>query len=289
TPEAPQQPPQQEQAAAPAPQQQQAAPQQQATPQQQAQPQSAPPAPAPAAPASTTDSADTPYVTPLVRKLASENAIDLNSLTGSGVGGRIRKQDVLAAIEQQQQQQQQQQPAATTSQPSTPQASAPAPSGSGSGSSASTEPDLSGLRGTTQKASRIRQITAEKTKESLQTSAQLTQVHEVDVTRIAKLRQQAKQAFREREGVSLTFLPFFAKATVEALKQHPNVNAAYNEEPKEITYHGSVHLGIAVDTDRGLLSVVIHDAGELSIAGLAHRIADLADRARNNDVKPNEL
>src|SRR5699024_3194750 len=144
--------------------------------------------PAPAAPASTTDSADTPYVTPLVRKLASENAIDLNSLTGSGVGGRIRKQDVLAAIEQQQQQQQ---PAATTSQPSTPQASAPAPSGSGSGSSASTEPDLSGLRGTTQKASRIRQITAEKTKESLQTSAQLTQVHEVDVTRIAKLRQRA--------------------------------------------------------------------------------------------------
>ncbi|WP_019806254.1 2-oxoglutarate dehydrogenase, E2 component, dihydrolipoamide succinyltransferase, partial [Saccharomonospora halophila] len=164
--------------------------------------------------------------------------------------------------------------------------------------SAPTEPDRAvavsdsekaALRGTVQKASRIRQITAEKTRESLQVSAQLTQVHEVDVTRIAQLRARAKEAFREREGVGLTFLPFFAKATVEALKQHPNVNASYNEETKEITYHGAVHLGVAVDTERGLLSVVIHDAGELSLAGLAHRIADLAQRARTNKVTPDEL
>ncbi|EHK81934.1 2-oxoglutarate dehydrogenase E2 component [Saccharomonospora azurea SZMC 14600] len=145
------------------------------------------------------------------------------------------------------------------------------------------------LRGTVQKANRIRQITAVKTKESLQVSAQLTQVHEVDVTKVAQLRQRAKAPFREREGVNLTFLPFFAKATVEALKQHPNVNASYNEETKEITYHGSINLGLAVDTERGLLSVVIHDAGELSLAGLAHRIADLAERARSNRVTPDEL
>jgi 2-oxoglutarate dehydrogenase E2 component (dihydrolipoamide succinyltransferase) len=140
-----------------------------------------------------------------------------------------------------------------------------------------------------QKANRIRQITATKTRESLQVSAQLTQVHEVDVTKIARLRQRAKAAFKEREGVNLTFLPFFAKATVEALKQHPNVNASYNEETKEVTYHSAVHLGIAVDTERGLLSVVIHDAGDLSLAGLAHRIADLAGRARDNKIKPDEL
>ncbi len=241
------------------------------------------------------DGAGTPYVTPLVRKLAAEHDIDLNSLTGSGVGGRIRKQDVLAAAEAKQkqaaaptaQQPTAQQPAAQ--QQATPPQARP---------SAPTEPDRAvavsdsekaALRGTVQKASRIRQITAEKTRESLQVSAQLTQVHEVDVTRIAQLRARAKEAFREREGVGLTFLPFFAKATVEALKQHPNVNASYNEETKEITYHGAVHLGVAVDTERGLLSVVIHDAGELSLAGLAHRIADLAQRARTNKVTPDEL
>jgi 2-oxoglutarate dehydrogenase E2 component (dihydrolipoamide succinyltransferase) len=154
---------------------------------------------------------------------------------------------------------------------------------------AAVSPELAALRGTVQKASRIRQITATKTRESLQIAAQLTQVQEVDVTKIAKLRQRAKAGFKEREGVNLTFLPFFAKATVEALKQHPNVNASYNEDTKEITYHGAVHLGIAVDTEKGLLSVVIHDAGELSLAGLAHRIADLAGRARSGQIKPDEL
>ncbi len=238
------------------------------------------PAPAAQAPADN-GSADGPYVTPLVRKLASEHGIDLASLTGSGVGGRIRKQDVLAAAEAKQKAA----PAPAASAP----AAAPAAAAPSAPRAAAVSPEVAALRGTVQKASRIRQITATKTRESLQVSAQLTQVHEVDVTKIAKLRQRAKAAFKEREGVNLTFLPFFAKATVEALKQHPNVNASYNEDTKEITYHGAVHLGIAVDTERGLLSVVIHDAGELSLAGLAHRIADLAARARANKIKPDEL
>ncbi|MEC3982051.1 2-oxoglutarate dehydrogenase, E2 component, dihydrolipoamide succinyltransferase [Amycolatopsis sp. H20-H5] len=226
-----------------------------------------------------------PYVTPLVRKLATEHGIDLASLTGSGVGGRIRKQDVLAAAEAKQKEAKPAPAPAAAPAASAPAASASAPAPK----KVSVSPELAALRGTVQKASRIRQITATKTRESLQVSAQLTQVHEVDVTKVAKLRQRAKVAFKEREGVNLTFLPFFAKATVEALKQHPNVNASYNEDTKEITYHGAVHLGIAVDTDKGLLNVVIHDAGELSIAGLAHRIADLAGRARSNHIKPDEL
>ncbi|WP_432851403.1 2-oxoglutarate dehydrogenase, E2 component, dihydrolipoamide succinyltransferase [Amycolatopsis sp. CA-161197] len=248
-------------------------------------PAAAPAAAAPAAKAEDNGSADGPYVTPLVRKLASEHDIDLSTLTGSGVGGRIRKQDVLAAAEAKQKAAA---PAPAAAAPA-PAAQAPAPAAAAPSAPAAVSPDIAALRGTVQKASRIRQITATKTRESLQVSAQLTQVHEVDVTKIAKLRQRAKAAFREREGVNLTFLPFFAKATVEALKQHPNVNASYNEDTKEITYHGAVHLGIAVDTDRGLLSVVIHDAGELSLAGLAHRIADLAARARANHIKPDEL
>jgi 2-oxoglutarate dehydrogenase E2 component (dihydrolipoamide succinyltransferase) len=234
---------------------------------------------------SETSNGSGPYVTPLVRKLASEHDIDLSTLTGSGVGGRIRKQDVLAAAEAKQQ----------AAAPAPAEAPAPAPARASAPAAApaprqtSASPELAALRGTVQKANRIRQITAAKTRESLQVSAQLTQVHEVDVTKIARLRQRAKAAFKEREGVNLTFLPFFAKATVEALKQHPNVNASYNEETKEVTYHSAVHLGIAVDTERGLLSVVIHDAGDLSLAGLAHRIADLAGRARDNKIKPDEL
>jgi 2-oxoglutarate dehydrogenase E2 component (dihydrolipoamide succinyltransferase) len=240
-------------------------------------------APAPSSSDSSVSSAASPYVTPLVRKLASEHGIDLSSLSGTGVGGRIRKQDVLAAAEAKKK------PAAPT-QPAAP-AAANASNTAASGASGQTgpSPELAALRGTVQKANRIRQITAVKTRESLQVSAQLTQVHEVDVTKIAKLRQRAKAAFKEREGINLTFLPFFAKATVEALKQHPNVNASYNEETKEITYHGAVHLGIAVDTEKGLLSVVIHNASDLNLAGLAHKIADLASRARNNKIKPDEL
>ena len=241
-------------------------------------PQSAPePAPRPAAePASAAGSTGGPYVTPLVRKLAAENNIDLNSLNGTGVGGRIRKQDVLSAAQQKQEAATAPAPAAQA--PSAPKPSAPTPA-----------PALAHLRGTTQKASRIRQITANKTRESLQATAQLTQTHEVDMTRIVALRKKAKTAFAEREGVNLTFLPFIARAAIDALKTHPNINASYNEGTKEITYYDAEHLGFAVDTDQGLLSPVVHNAGDLSLAGLARAIADIAARARSGDLKPDEL
>jgi len=225
-----------------------------------------------------------PYVTPLVRKLAGQQGVDLGALTGTGVGGRIRKQDVLAAAETKAAEAQ----AADTKAADT-SAPEPAAAQAGSAPAAGVRPELAALRGTTQKASRIRQITATKTRESLQNSAQLTQTFEVDMSRIAALRTQAKSSFAKQEGVNLTFLPFFAKAVVEALKAHPNVNASYNEESKEITYHGAAHLAIAVDTPQGLLSPVIHNAGDLSLAGLARAIADLADRTRNNKLKPDEL
>jgi pyruvate dehydrogenase E2 component (dihydrolipoyllysine-residue acetyltransferase) len=254
----------------------------------------APSAPAPAAkpvtepaaqPAATAaPSGDgTPYVTPLVRKLAAENNIDLGSLNGTGVGGRIRKQDVLAAAEQRAQKEQ----AATAPAP-TPAPAAPAPAAA-KPSAAAPATALAHLRGTTQKASRIRQITANKTRESLQATAQLTQTHEVDMTRIVALRHRAKVAFAEREGVNLTFLPFIARAAIDALKVHPNINASYNEGTKEITYYDAEHLGFAVDTEQGLLSPVIHNAGDLSLAGLARAIADIAARARSGDLKPDEL
>ncbi|TNC22332.1 2-oxoglutarate dehydrogenase, E2 component, dihydrolipoamide succinyltransferase, partial [Amycolatopsis alkalitolerans] len=235
----------------------------------------APQTPAPQAPAPESDGSG-PYVTPLVRKLATEHGIDLSTLTGSGVGGRIRKQDVLAAADAKQQQA----TPAPAAAPAVQRPSAPAPAAS---------PELAALRGTVQKASRIRQVIAQRTRESLQTSAQLTQVFEVDVTKVARLRQQAKAGFAEREGVKLTFLPFFAKATVEALKAHPNVNAYLNEDTKEITYFGEEHLAVAVDTEKGLISPVIHDAGGLNLAGLARGIADLAARTRANKVTPDEL
>ncbi|MFC9762204.1 2-oxoglutarate dehydrogenase, E2 component, dihydrolipoamide succinyltransferase [Rhodococcus jostii] len=236
------------------------------------------PAPAAAAPAPAATSGDsTPYVTPLVRKLAADNSVDLSSVTGTGVGGRIRKQDVLAAAEAKKA------PAAAAAPAAAPAAAAPA------AASAGVRPELAHLRGTTQKANRIRQITATKTRESLQSTAQLTQTFEVDVTKIAALRAQAKNTFVEREGVKLTFLPFFAKAVVEALKSHPNINASYDEANKQITYYDAEHLGIAVDTDQGLLSPVIHNAGDLSLAGLARAIADIAKRARSGGLKPDEL
>ena len=239
------------------------------------------PQPAPTPPPAAQDGAPsgdgTPYVTPLVRKLASENGIDLTQITGTGVGGRIRKQDVLAAVEQKQR-------AAST--PAPPQA---APSAPAAAAAPAPTPALAHLRGTTQKASRIRQLTAAKTRESLQATAQLTQTHEVDMTRIVGLRARAKAAFAEREGVNLTFLPFIARAAIDALKVHPNINASYNEDTKEITYYDAEHLGFAVDTEQGLLSPVIHNAGDLSLAGLARAIADIAARARSGDLKPDEL
>jgi len=261
-----------------------AQPKPQAAPAPAPQPERAPePKPEPAqaqpTPQAASQGADgAPYVTPLVRKLAAENNIDLTSITGTGVGGRIRKQDVLAAAEQKQR-------------PPEPAATAPtqAPAGPKPAATPTPAPALAHLRGTTQKASRIRQITANKTRESLQATAQLTQTHEVDMTKLVGLRARAKAAFAEREGVNLTFLPFIARAVIDALKIHPNVNASYNEETKEITYFDAEHLGFAVDTEQGLLSPVVHNAGDLSLAGLARAIADIAARARSGNLKPDEL
>ena len=247
-------------------------------PQPKPEPKPEPAQPQPAAQAADSGADGAPYVTPLVRKLANENNIDLAQVKGTGVGGRIRKQDVLAAAEAKKK------PTQAPEAPA-PAAAAPAPKPA----AATPAPALAHLRGTTQKASRIRQITAKKTRESLQATAQLTQTHEVDMTKIVGLRAKAKASFAEREGVNLTYLPFIAKAVIDALKIHPNINASYNEDTKEITYYDAEHLGFAVDTDQGLLSPVIHNAGDLSLAGLARAIADIADRARSGNLKPDEL
>ncbi|MCH1463184.1 MAG: 2-oxoglutarate dehydrogenase, E2 component, dihydrolipoamide succinyltransferase [Candidatus Nanopelagicales bacterium] len=225
------------------------------------------------------------YVTPLVRRLAAQHDIDLSTVTGSGVGGRIRKADVLAAVEAR---------GGTTAQPAQPSlqqpaapaapAATPAPAAT---ATATAEP--SALRGRTEKISRLRRVIAERMVESLQTSAQLTTVVEVDVTRIAALRGRIKADFELREGVKLSFLPFFCKAAVEALKVYPQINSSIDMDAGIITYHDSENLGIAVDTDRGLLVPVVRDAGDLNIAGIARRIADLAERTRTNKVGPDEV
>jgi 2-oxoglutarate dehydrogenase E2 component (dihydrolipoamide succinyltransferase) len=211
------------------------------------------------------------YVTPLVRKLAAENGVDLSTVTGSGVGGRIRKQDVLDAAARLKQ--------AAAAPPPAPAAPAAAPA----------QAEASPLRGRTEKMSRLRALIARRMVESLQTSAQLTTVVEVDVTRIAKLREQAKGEFAARTGVKLSFLPFFALSTVEALRTHPTVNASIDMQAGTVTYHDAEHLGIAVDTERGLVVPVIHNAGDLNLAGLARRIADLAERTRNNKISPDDI
>jgi pyruvate dehydrogenase E2 component (dihydrolipoamide acetyltransferase) len=240
-----------------------------------------PPAPAPVAaptqaapaapPAPQSVAADDAYVTPLVRKLAAEHDVALGKVTGTGVGGRIRKQDVLDAAA-----------AAKAAAAPAPVAAAPAATSAPAGAA-------SPLRGRTEKMSRLRSVIAARLVESLQTTAQLTTVVEVDVSRIASLRQRAKKDFEAREGVKLSFLPFFAKAAVEALKVHPALNASIDSEGDTVTYHDAEHLGVAVDTDRGLLVPVIRDAGDLNIGGLARRIADLADRTRGNKITPDEL
>ena len=249
------------------------------TPQPEPTPDPAPAAPAPAAKVNA--GKKLPYVTPLVRKLADKHGIDLTTVTGTGIGGRIRKQDVLAAVAAAQA------PAAAE----TPAAQAPAePTGPRANwSTKSVDPAKAELIGTTQKVNRIREITAAKMVEALQLSAQLTHLQEVDMTRIAELRKQSKPQFQAKHGVNLTYLPFFVKAVVEALVSHPNVNASYNAETKEMTYHKDVNVAIAVDTPRGLLTPVIHKAQELTLPQIAQAIADLADRARNNKLKPTEL
>ena len=230
--------------------------------------QEAPKVEAKAAPKSEPAAGNLPYVTPLVRKLAEKHGVDLSTVPGSGAGGRIRKQDVLAAAEG----------------GSTEAEAAPAAvvlKGS--------DPAKASLRGTTAKVNRIRAITAKTTLESLHGAAQLTQVHEVDMTRVAELRKSSKAAFQDKYGVNLTYLPFFAKAVVEALLAHPNVNASYNAETQEMTYHDSVNLSFAVDTPEGLISPVVHNAQDLSLPELAQAIVDIADRARNKKLKPNDI
>ena len=239
-----------------------------------------PAAPAtPVAAAAPVDNADS-YVTPLVRRLATQHGVDLATVKGTGVGGRIRKSDVLqAAIDMK--------PAAAAS----PTPAAPTPGAPATAAPATTAaaPAAGALRGSTEKMSRLRKVIAERMVESLQVSAQLTTVVEVDVTRIAQLRARFKGEFSAREGVNLSFLPFFCKAAIEALKQFPQVNASIDMAAGTVTYHEAEHLGIAVDSERGLLVPVIRDAGDLNIAGLARRIADLADRTRTNKLSPDEL
>ncbi len=234
------------------------------------------PAPAPAAQDASKDqssSGDT-YVTPIVRKLAKQHGVDLAAIAGTGVGGRIRKQDVLDAA------------AAAPAKPE-PVEEKSAPAASAAAPAATSEP--SPLRGKTEKISRLRKTIAKRMNQSLQESAQLTQVHEIDVTEVARLRTKHKDKFLEREGVKLTYLPFFAKAAIEALKLYPQLNAALDVEEGTVTYPDGEHLGIAVDTERGLIVPTIRDAGDLSIAGLSRKIADAAERTRTNKISPDEL
>jgi pyruvate dehydrogenase E2 component (dihydrolipoamide acetyltransferase) len=235
------------------------------------------------------DHSGAPYVTPLVRKLAIEHGIDLSTVQGTGVGGRIRKQDVLAAVrtpEPAPEPEPEPEPMPAPRRPAIAQSQSP-PTTSRPGTVPSAV--VPELRGRTEKMSRMRSVIAKRMVESLQVSAQLTTVVEADITRLARLRDRVKRDFEAREGVKLSLLPFFAQATVEALKQHPKLNASIDTDKGEITYHNAEHLGIAVDTERGLLVPVIHDAGDLSIAGLARRIADLAARTRTNKITPDEM
>jgi pyruvate dehydrogenase E2 component (dihydrolipoamide acetyltransferase) len=280
------------------------------------------------------DGTDGPYVTPLVRKLAAEHGIDLATVSGTGVGGRIRKQDILDAARVARGPESQAPapqggtapqaspapqagpaPLASTAAQANVAAAPPAPAQPAQAAPVTAAPVAapvvpapafsapaadtaatrrspivpSNLRGTTERMSRARQVIAQRMVESLQTSAQLTTVVEADVTAIARLRERAKAPFEAREGVKLSFLPFFALAAVEALKVHPKLNAVIDTGSGQVTYHDAEHLGIAVDTERGLMVPVIRNAGDLNIGGLARKIADLAERTRAGQVSPDDL
>jgi pyruvate dehydrogenase E2 component (dihydrolipoamide acetyltransferase) len=279
----------------------QAAPEPDTKSEPEPEPQPAPPAQpqaqAPAAPtAASADDEDVAeaYVTPLVRKLAGEHGVDLTSVSGTGVGGRIRKSDVLAAA------------ASAAAPPVAPATTAPAPAtapgtaaaapAAAPGTTATAPaapspaaPSPAALRGRTEKLSRRRAVIAARMVESLQTSAQLTTVVEADVTKVARLRDAAKADFEAREGVRLSFLPFFVQATVEALKAHPGLNSSIDTNEGTVTYHDTVNLGIAVDTEQGLIVPVLLAAGDLNLGGIARKIADLAERTRANRISPDEL
>ena len=233
------------------------------------------PAPVISAQVNTTRSDDA-YVTPIVRKLAAEAGVNLSTITGTGVGGRIRKEDILAAA-----------PRAAASPTATSLSSNQSNYTPAASASHLAPIAVSPLRGTTVSMSRLRKVIADRMVESLKISAQLTTVVEVDVTKIDRLRVAAKASFEAREGVKLTFLPFFAVAVCEALKQHPVLNSSV--EGDQITYHGAEHLGVAVDTERGLLVPVVKDAGDLNMGGIARRISEVASRTRENKITPDEL
>jgi len=217
-------------------------------------------APVVAAPAAS--NSDASYVTPLVRKLANETGVDLNSVAGTGVGGRIRKEDVLAA-------------------------GSAAPAARSAAPAAAFVAEVSPLRGTTEPMSRLRKVLAERAVASMVSTAQLTTVVEVDVTKIAQLRAKVQPAFVAKNGVKLNFMPFFALAAAEALKAHPKLNASI--EGDSVVYHGTENISFAVDTERGLLTPVIRDASTLNISQLAQTIADKAERVRSNKLTPDEL
>ncbi|MBB6172577.1 2-oxoglutarate dehydrogenase E2 component (dihydrolipoamide succinyltransferase) [Nocardiopsis mwathae] len=220
-----------------------------------------------------TDAVTEAYVTPLVRKLAAEQGVDLSRVQGTGVGGRIRKQDVQEAARRQKE---------AASAP----AAAPAPAAAAPKRTVTVDTTL---RGRTEQMSRLRQGIAEQMADSLRVSAETTQVVEVDVTNIARLRGVAAEQFEAREGVELDFFPFFALAAVEALKSHPKLNAVIDSSNYEVTYHAIENLGVSVDTERGLLAPVIKDAGDLNLGGLARKIADLSERAHTGLLNPDEL
>ena len=222
---------------------------------------------------------ETPYVTPLVRKLAAESGVDLTSLTGTGVGGRIRKQDVVAAAEAAKQAK------AAPAAAAAPGVSARPPARTKSDPAA----EVLAKRGTTEKLSRMRLTIAKRMVESLQVSAQLTATVEVDLTGVSRLRAAHKEAFKAAHGASLSYLPFITLAAVEALRHFPKVNATIDTEAKTATYADAEHIGIAVDTERGLMVPVIHNAGDLNLAGLAKGIAEQADKARTGKVVPDDL
>nr|WP_244809817.1 2-oxoglutarate dehydrogenase, E2 component, dihydrolipoamide succinyltransferase [Streptomyces sp. So13.3] len=240
-----------------------------AAPAPAATPAPAPVAPAAPAPAPATSGDDGAYVTPLVRKLASENGVNLSSVKGTGVGGRIRKQDVLAAAE-----------AAKAAATAAPAASAPAPKAA---------LVASPLRGQTVKMTRMRKVIGDNMMKALHSQAQLTSVVEVDITKIMQMRNKAKDAFAQREGVKLSPMPFFVKAAAQALKAHPVVNARINDDEGTITYFDSENIGIAVDSEKGLMTPVIKGAGDLNIAGISKRTAELAGKVRASKISPDEL
>ncbi|MGW0862664.1 2-oxoglutarate dehydrogenase, E2 component, dihydrolipoamide succinyltransferase [Streptomyces koelreuteriae] len=278
-PAAPAEPAPAPQPAAPAPQAPSApAPQQQETPAPEPAPAAPAPAPAPAqapaAPAAAQPADDGAYVTPLVRKLAAENGVDLSTVKGTGVGGRIRKQDVIAAAE-----------AAKAA------AAAPAPAAAAAAPAAKKAPVLetSPLRGQTIKMPRIRKVIGDNMVKALQEQAQLSSVVEVDVTRLMKLRARAKDSFAAREGVKLSPMPFFVKAAAQALKAHAPINAKINEAEGTITYFDTENVGIAVDSEKGLMTPVIKNAGDLNLAGIAKATAELAGKVRANKITPDEL